>query len=35
MSVSAEALGVPDVFNAAAHFVDRNVAEGREASVAI
>jgi benzoate-CoA ligase family protein len=36
MSVlDAAALGVPDRFNAAAHFVDRNVAEGRGAHVAI
>ena len=36
MSVrSASALGVPDTFNAATYFVDRNVAEGRGAKVAI
>jgi acyl-coenzyme A synthetase/AMP-(fatty) acid ligase len=34
-ALSAEALGVPAVFNAATHFVDRNVAEGRGAKVAI
>ena len=32
---SAEALGVPEIFNAASHFVDRNVAEGRGRHVAI
>jgi benzoate-CoA ligase len=32
---SAEALGVPEMFNAAAHFVDRHVAEGRGSRVAI
>jgi acyl-coenzyme A synthetase/AMP-(fatty) acid ligase len=35
MAASAESLGVPETFNAAAHFVDRNVADGRGASVAI
>jgi benzoate-CoA ligase family protein len=35
MSAPAEALGVPEVFNAASHFVDRNVAEGRGAKVAV
>jgi 4-hydroxybenzoate-CoA ligase len=34
-AVSAEALGVPDTFNAASHFVDRNVAEGRGGHAAI
>jgi benzoate-CoA ligase len=34
-SLSAESLGVPDVFNAATHFVDRNVAAGRGSHVAI
>ena len=34
-AVTAEALGVPEIFNAAAHFVDRNVAEGRGGYVAI
>ncbi len=34
-AISAEALGVPDTFNAASHFVDRNVAEGRGGHVAI
>jgi benzoate-CoA ligase family protein len=34
-AVTAEALGVPETFNAATHFVDRNVAEGRGAQVAI
>ena len=34
-AVNAEALGVPALFNAATHFVDRNVAEGRGAHVAI
>jgi len=32
---TAESLGIPEQFNAAAHFVDRNVAEGRGAKVAI
>lgn len=32
---TAAQLGVPPVFNAAAHFVDRNVAEGRGSNVAI
>ncbi len=35
MSTSAAALGVPEMFNVAAHFVDRNVAEGRGDHVAI
>src|SRR5687767_11366769 len=39
MSVSrvltAAELGVPEAFNAAAHFVDRHAAEGRGAKVAI
>jgi benzoate-CoA ligase family protein len=34
-AVTAEALGVPPIFNVATHFVDRNVAEGRGAHVAI
>jgi benzoate-CoA ligase len=34
-AVSAESLGVPAVFNAAAHFVDANVAAGRGAKIAI
>src|SRR3954469_4856089 len=34
-ALSAEALGVPALFNAAAHFVDRNVDEGRGGNVAI
>src|SRR5207249_2150182 len=33
--IDAAALGLPEIFNAAAHFVDRNVLEGRGASVAI
>jgi benzoate-CoA ligase len=33
--LTAEALGVPEIFNAAAHFVDRNVADGRGSHVAI
>src|SRR5262249_26705569 len=32
---SAESLGVPERFNAASHFVDRNVADGRGGKVAI
>jgi benzoate-CoA ligase len=36
MSVTTAALlGVPETFNVATHFVDRNVAEGRAASIAI
>src|SRR5262245_63853130 len=35
MSVSAAALGVPETFNAASYFVDRNVDEGRGARIAI
>jgi benzoate-CoA ligase family protein len=35
MAATAESLGVPETFNAAAHFVDRNVADGRGACVAI
>jgi benzoate-CoA ligase family protein len=35
MSASAESLGVPETFNAATHFVDRNVAEGRGRCIAI
>ena len=34
-AITAEALGVPAIFNAATHFVDRNVAQGRGAKVAI
>ena len=34
-AVTAEALGIPETFNVATHFVDRNVAEGRGAHVAI
>ena len=34
-AIGAAALGVPERFNAATHFVDRNVAEGRGAKVAI
>ncbi|HEV8211256.1 MAG TPA: AMP-binding protein, partial [Vicinamibacterales bacterium] len=34
-ATTAEALGVPEIFNAAAHFVDRNVTEGRGARIAI
>jgi benzoate-CoA ligase len=33
--MSAEALGVPDTFNAASHFVDRNVVAGRGGHVAV
>jgi len=33
--IDAAALGVPDTFNAAAHFVDRHVAEGRADRIAI
>jgi benzoate-CoA ligase len=33
--ISAAELGVPETFNAAAHFVDRNVAEGRGSRIAI
>src|SRR5262249_49643562 len=35
MSVTAAALGVPEAFNAASHFVDRHLAEGRGDRVAI
>jgi benzoate-CoA ligase family protein len=35
MAASAESLGVPETFNVATHFVDRNVAEGRGGCVAI
>jgi benzoate-CoA ligase len=35
MRVTAESLGIPATFNVAEHFVDRNVAEGRGADVAI
>jgi benzoate-CoA ligase len=34
-AITAAALGVPEVFNAAAHFVDRHLGEGRGAKVAI
>ena len=34
-ALSAEALGVPEMFNAAVHFVDRHVADGRGDRVAI
>ena len=34
-AVTAEALGIPETFNVATHFVDRNVEEGRGAHVAI
>ena len=34
-AITAEALGVPEIFNAAAHFVDRHVAQGRGPHVAI
>ena len=34
-ATSAESLGVPETFNAASHFVDRNVAEGRGGHVAV
>jgi benzoate-CoA ligase family protein len=33
--VTAETLGIPSIFNAATHFVDRNVDEGRGSNVAI
>src|SRR5918994_1474375 len=33
--VTAASLGIPEVFNAATHFVDRNVAAGRGGKVAI
>jgi benzoate-CoA ligase len=35
MSLSARDLGIPEIFNAAAHFVDRNVARGRGPHIAI
>jgi benzoate-CoA ligase family protein len=35
MSLSARDLGIPDIFNAAAYFVDRHVAEGRGDRVAV
>jgi len=35
MSASAESLGIPETFNAATYFVDRNVHEGRGSSLAI
>ena len=34
-ALSADALGVPEIFNAASYFVDRNVDEGRGRHVAI
>ena len=34
-ALTAAALGVPEIFNAATHFVDRHVAEGRGGHVAI
>src|SRR5581483_2771276 len=34
-AATAESIGVPERFNAAAHFVDRHIAEGRGARVAI
>jgi hypothetical protein len=34
-ALNAESLGVPEIFNAATHFVDRNVAGGRGGHVAI
>ena len=34
-AITAQDLGVPDIFNAATHFVDRNVTEGRGGHVAI
>ena len=34
-AITAQALGVPEVFNAAAYFVDRNVTDGRGRHVAI
>jgi benzoate-CoA ligase len=33
--ITAEALGIPDTFNAASHFIDRHVREGRAGKVAI
>jgi benzoate-CoA ligase len=33
--ITADALGIPETFNAAVHFVDRHLPEGRGASVAI
>jgi benzoate-CoA ligase len=33
--INAPALGIPETFNAATHFVDRNVTEGRGTAVAI
>jgi benzoate-CoA ligase family protein len=35
VSITADALGVPEMFNAASHFVDRHVADGRGGAVAI
>jgi acyl-coenzyme A synthetase/AMP-(fatty) acid ligase len=35
MNITASQLGVPEIFNAATHFIDRNVADGRGARVAI
>ena len=34
-AIDASALGIPERFNVAAHFVDRNVADGRAGSIAI
>ena len=34
-AATAESLGIPETFNVATHFVDRNVEEGRGAHVAI
>src|SRR5436309_3246847 len=34
-AASAASLGIPDIFNAAAYFVDRNVSDGLGAKVAI
>jgi benzoate-CoA ligase len=35
MTITADALGVPETFNAAGYFVDRHIAEGRGAKVAL
>jgi benzoate-CoA ligase len=35
VATTADALGVPETFNAAAHFVDRHVADGRGRDIAI
>ena len=35
MTITADALGVPETFNAACYFVDRHIAEGRGAKVAL